>query len=171
MLVNLLQKDFDIQLKEYSSKSEILSDLSLCRKGHIILENSEYDYRFISVKISPSYEKDSYGVGFWCSNLFFTPNVLLYNNVLVISFDNYVALFNVENNSEPVTYAFSYPIEHLELYNNTLIAISELDFIQLNISGEILSESPFDSCLQSFEIIDNKIICNTEKGKSEYTIL
>lgn len=45
MLINLLQKDFDIQLKEYSSRSEMISDISLCKKGYTILENSEYENR------------------------------------------------------------------------------------------------------------------------------
>ncbi|MBR3610684.1 MAG: hypothetical protein IKL57_04370 [Oscillospiraceae bacterium] len=170
MFVNLLQKNFDIAFKEYYTESEMISDLRFCKKGYSILNNSEYDFRFVSVKFSLSNEQDYYGIGFWCSNYIFTPNVLLYSNVLIISFDNCIALFDIENHTEITTHTFSYPIEHLELYNNTVIAISELDFIQMNLNGDILSEHPFDTSMESYEFVEDKLICHTEKGKLEYKI-
>ncbi|MBQ7874837.1 MAG: hypothetical protein IJ306_06755 [Oscillospiraceae bacterium] len=170
MLIKLLQKDFDFQLKEYSSRSEMISDISLCKKGYTILENSEYENRFISIKYSYDRDNKYYGIGFWCSNYVFTPNVLLYANILIISFDNCIAMFDIENHVEITTHTFSYPIGHLELYNNTVIAISELDFIQMNQNGEILSEHPFDKIMQSYEFFEDKLICHTEKNKFEYKI-
>lgn len=167
VLLNMLQKNYDITLSEFYSRGELISSLELCKNGWAFLDCSEYDNRFLLIKYSPSCRSEWFGIGFWCSNFVFSPQIAIANDTITICFDNYIVAFDMKTNTELFVKTLAYPIESLEYYQNSIIAISELDMVQMNYYGDVLSEIPFDGSLNSYSIGDGKIIVCTERGHTE----
>ena len=93
------------------------------------------------------------------------------DNLLLFFYGDRLAAINLSEAEVRFEHRADMIIYEVKKYNNTLVAVSELDVVQLQTNGDVLAHHSLDDVLESYEFKENSIICKTMSSCREYPLV
>ena len=173
MPLEILYGDYMMRFQKIDSKNEMKEALTRCSNGFLELIEPEYHCAYGILRYRLFGEKGWFGVGIYSTSQSFPPQVVAScnDNGLLILYDKYVSLFDMYKGEVSFNHESESIVYFAKYHKNTIVVIAELSATQLNMNGDVLTTCIFDDILESFSFENDKLVCRTMSGSTQYNLI
>lgn len=172
MGVEIFSGRYRLKLNRCDSKRELRETLMRCQGGFFMLTEPVHHTCYYILRYRLYSQNEWVGVGINLETCVFPPAIVVNgeDTCLLIGYNNRVALISLSQKKVLFDHELDGYMVFLKYHQGDIIAISELNLLYMSSDGQIISNYAFDGMLESFEIHEHYVLCETDGGLREYQL-